>query len=300
MLSARLIIETENAVTKRSTPAEQPGLRAVVVAPRDVNLRMDLAAPGVRKLKAYQPGKPISELEREYGVRNVLKLASNENVLGPSPLALEAVRGAMSDAWLYPDGSGYELEVGARCAARRARRAGSRSATVPTTRLVLLAEAFLTPEVEAIYSQYAFAVYPIAAAGDGRARLRCAGAPGGSSDGARARSGRDGRASASVRASCSSPIRTTRPAPGSSAMPCVRFLERVPAHALVVIDEALQRVRDDPRVSECDRLDRRRSNVVVTRTSQDLRPGRIACEATPPCRVPKWRRSSTVFARPST
>jgi hypothetical protein len=87
-------------VTKRSTPASSSGPRAVVVAPREVNPCVDLAAPGVRKLKAYQPGKPISELEREYGVRNVLKLASNENVLGPSPLALEAVGGAMTDAWL--------------------------------------------------------------------------------------------------------------------------------------------------------------------------------------------------------
>ena len=54
------------------------------------NPYLRLAAPGVRVLKPYQPGKPISELEREYGVSNIVKLASNENPLGPGKRVLAA------------------------------------------------------------------------------------------------------------------------------------------------------------------------------------------------------------------
>ena len=53
---------------------------------------IELAAPGVRALQPYQPGKPDSEVRREYGLTEVIKLASNENPLGPSPKALAAVR----------------------------------------------------------------------------------------------------------------------------------------------------------------------------------------------------------------
>ena len=57
----------------------------------------DLAVAGVLGLHPYQPGKPLSELEREYGVENIIKLASNENPLGASPAALEAMRAAMHE-----------------------------------------------------------------------------------------------------------------------------------------------------------------------------------------------------------
>jgi histidinol-phosphate aminotransferase len=65
--------------------------------------------PHVQRLKPYVPGKPIEEVEREYGLTDILKLASNENPLGPSPRALEAVRAALSGLALYPDGSCYAL-----------------------------------------------------------------------------------------------------------------------------------------------------------------------------------------------
>ncbi|MGD8884411.1 MAG: histidinol-phosphate transaminase, partial [Gammaproteobacteria bacterium] len=51
------------------------------------NKFLHLAAPGLKGLQPYQPGKPIDELKREYGVKDIIKLASNENPLGPSPLA---------------------------------------------------------------------------------------------------------------------------------------------------------------------------------------------------------------------
>lgn len=68
------------------------------------------SVPGhVQRLRPYVPGKPIEEVEREYGVRNIIKLASNENPLGPSPRALEAIRAAAENLALYPDGSCYAL-----------------------------------------------------------------------------------------------------------------------------------------------------------------------------------------------
>ena len=69
-----------------------------------------LAIPGVQGLSPYQPGKPIEELEREYGVTGAIKLASNENPLGPSPRALEAARQALGEIHRYPDGNGFALK----------------------------------------------------------------------------------------------------------------------------------------------------------------------------------------------
>lgn len=65
--------------------------------------------PHVQRLKPYVPGKPIEEVQREFGLTDVVKLASNENPLGPSPLALEAIRGALDNLALYPDASCYGL-----------------------------------------------------------------------------------------------------------------------------------------------------------------------------------------------
>jgi histidinol-phosphate aminotransferase len=61
-------------------------------------------------LVPYPPGKPIEELTREYGIKQVVKLASNENPLGPSPLALKAIRRVLPQLHRYPDGSGYYLK----------------------------------------------------------------------------------------------------------------------------------------------------------------------------------------------
>lgn len=65
--------------------------------------------PHILQLRPYVPGKPIEEVEREYGVTNIIKLASNENPLGPSPRSLEAMQGALKNLALYPDGACYAL-----------------------------------------------------------------------------------------------------------------------------------------------------------------------------------------------
>jgi len=66
-------------------------------------------APEIAELKPYEPGKPIEEVERELGVKDALKLASNENAWGPSPRAIEAARGALAKLALYPDAASYKL-----------------------------------------------------------------------------------------------------------------------------------------------------------------------------------------------
>ena len=63
----------------------------------------------ILSLKPYVPGKPLEELEREYGIENAVKLASNENPLGPSPRVADAIHAAVGKLNRYPDGSGYEL-----------------------------------------------------------------------------------------------------------------------------------------------------------------------------------------------
>lgn len=121
---------------------------------------LSLAAPGVRILQPYQPGKPESELRREYGLSDIVKLASNENPLGPSPRALAAVREALSGLARYPDGNGFELKsaLSAKLGLSMAMLTlGNGSNDV----LELVARAFLTPEYEAVFAEHAFAVYPI-------------------------------------------------------------------------------------------------------------------------------------------
>jgi histidinol-phosphate aminotransferase len=120
-----------------------------------------LANAGVRGLQPYQPGKPIEELQRELGLSDIVKLASNENPLGPSPLALAAAEKALQDLHLYPDASGFELKkkLAAKLAVKEHQfTLGNGSNDV----LDLIARTFLGPGCSAVFSQHAFIVYPIA------------------------------------------------------------------------------------------------------------------------------------------
>lgn len=121
---------------------------------------IDLAVPGIRGLTPYVPGKPIAELERELGIRNIVKLASNENPLGPSPRAREAAARVLGELHLYPDGSGFALKqalAGRLGVAPAQITLGNGSNDV----LDLVARVFLGPGVSTVLSQHAFAVYPI-------------------------------------------------------------------------------------------------------------------------------------------
>src|SRR6218665_4008657 len=122
-----------------------------------------LAQPGVQKLSPYVPGKPVDELARELNLdpASIVKLASNENPLGPSPKALEAIRLAAAELPRYPDGNGFELK------AALAERCGVQANQVTLGNgsndiLELAARAYLAPGLNAVFSEHAFAVYPIA------------------------------------------------------------------------------------------------------------------------------------------
>ncbi|MBI3923043.1 MAG: histidinol-phosphate transaminase [Armatimonadetes bacterium] len=68
-----------------------------------------MVRPCISRLTPYQPGKPIEEVKRELGLTDVIKMASNENVLGPSPKAIEAMRNLAPEVFYYPEGSGPDL-----------------------------------------------------------------------------------------------------------------------------------------------------------------------------------------------
>jgi histidinol-phosphate aminotransferase len=125
-----------------------------------MNTYEQLATPGIRGLHPYQPGKPIEELERELGIANIIKLASNENPLGPSPVALTAVTDAAKDIWLYPDGNGFRLKQ------RLAQLHGVDLAAITlgngsSDLLEFVVRVLVNPGDEVLYSQHAFAIYPI-------------------------------------------------------------------------------------------------------------------------------------------
>src|SRR5579871_4032780 len=126
-----------------------------------------LVAPYIETLKPYVPGKPIEETEREYGITGVIKLASNENPLGPSPLAIEALEAAARQVNLYPDGSSYYL----------VRRLAGFLNVEPNEVFVghgsneiieLLIRTFTVPEDEALLCKGSFMMYKVALQSHGR------------------------------------------------------------------------------------------------------------------------------------
>lgn len=120
-----------------------------------------LVPPHISGLKPYQPGKPIEELERELGIAEAVKLASNENPLGPSPKALEAIRRVIGEMHRYPDGSAYYL----RHALAERLKVSPDEVVVgngSNDLLVLLTQALLSPGDEAVIGDPAFVVYRLA------------------------------------------------------------------------------------------------------------------------------------------
>lgn len=121
----------------------------------------DLAVPGVRELQPYQPGKPIEDLQREYGLQEVIKLASNENPLGPSAKALTALEKNLAELARYPDGNGFILKQ-ALCQKFGVNLNQVTLGNGSNDILELVARTFVQPGQEVIFSQHSFAVYPIA------------------------------------------------------------------------------------------------------------------------------------------
>lgn len=121
-----------------------------------------LALPGVQKLSPYVPGKPVDELAREFDLdpASIVKLASNENPLGASPKALAAIRQELAELTRYPDGNGFALKqrLAERCRVQPGQvTLGNGSNDI----LELVARAWLAPGLNAVFSEFAFAIYPI-------------------------------------------------------------------------------------------------------------------------------------------
>ena len=118
--------------------------------------------PALQNLPVYQPGRPIEEVARELGwpAANILKLASNENPLGPSPAALAAMRQVLKNLHLYPDGNAFYLKQ------KLARKLGVEPANLilgngSNEIIEFVGHALMQPGAAVVVSQYCFAVYPI-------------------------------------------------------------------------------------------------------------------------------------------
>jgi histidinol-phosphate aminotransferase len=193
------------------------------------------------KLPVYQPGRPIEEVARELGLppSDIIKLASNENPFGPSPLALAAVEKALAHAHLYPDGSGFYLKQ------KLAAKLG-----VSPENLVLgngsndiiefVGHALLDAQSEVVVSQYCFAVYPIVTALFG-AKLIVVPARHFGHDLPAMAAAITPRTKIVFVANPNNPT-GTRVSDGELR----RFIDAVPDHTLVVMDEAYLEFLDDP------------------------------------------------------
>jgi histidinol-phosphate aminotransferase len=239
-----------------------------------------LAQPGVQQLSPYVPGKPVGELARELDLdpASIVKLASNENPLGPSPKALEAIRAELAELTRYPDGNGFELKnrLAARCGVQINQvTLGNGSNDI----LDLIARAYLAPGLNAVFSQYAFAVYPIATQAVG-ARGKVVPAQGFGHDLEAMLAAIDENTRVVFIANPNNPTGTWF---GPDALE--RFLARVPGNVLVVLDEAYIEYAEGDELPDGLKYLSRYDNLLVSRTFSKayglaaLRVGYAVCSA---------------------
>ena len=218
-----------------------------------------LVAPYIDSLTPYVPGKPIEEVTREYGVADPVKLASNENPLGPSPLAMAAVSAALERVNLYPDGAAFALKQGL------SRKLGVPAAEIALGNganelITLLARTLLADGQEAVFSSNTFLCYRIAVQACGR---RFTEVP-----------MRDHRVDLTAMAAALSPqtrllFLANPDNPNGTYVPQVEleaFLSGVPETCTVVLDEAYCEFADAPDFPDGLKLRRRFPNLVVLRT----------------------------------
>ena len=190
----------------------------------------ELVPEHIRALGAYTPGKPLRQAERESGVR-MIKMASNENPLGPSPKALEAMRAVMAQANLYPDNDVSQLRL--RLAELHGVRPEQTVVTNGSTALLgVIARTLLRPGLNAITSERSFIIYPIATKAAG-GRLIIVPMTNDSYDLDALIAAIDGNTRIIFIANPNNPIGTLIDAPRMDA-----FLSKVPEHVIVILDEA--------------------------------------------------------------
>lgn len=193
----------------------------------------DLAPNHVKAIAAYQPGKPTAELARELNLdeAKIVKLASNENPLGASPAAIAALEKILSGVALYPDGSGYDFKSALMKkygVAREQIVLGNGSNDV----LELAGRTFLTAKDSAVFSQHAFAVYPLTVQAIGAKSIEVPAKDFAHDLSAMARAVRDDTCVIFV-ANPNNPTGTF-----ANADELLAFIKAIPEHVLIVLDEA--------------------------------------------------------------
>ncbi len=220
-----------------------------------------LAQPGVQKLSPYVPGKPVEELARELGLNpaDIVKLASNENPLGPSPLAVQAIQAGLPELTHYPDGNGFTLKqaLAERFDVSPAMLTlGNGSNDI----LELITRAFVGPQHEVVFSEHAFAVYPIVTQAVGARAVVVPARNWGHDLEAMA----DAITPATRLVFIANPNNPTGTWIGRGELEA--FLERVPQDVIVVLDEAYtEYVEDSDMPNGLDYLSGR-ANLLVSRT----------------------------------
>ena len=213
----------------------------------------------IGSIDPYKPGKPLEELERELGIKGAIKLASNENPLGPSKKALAVLKKGMAGLHRYPEGSG-----------RRVREAIAQKYKLEPEQVILgngsdeimdlAAKTFLEPGSEAITGDLTFAIYPICVTAHHGISVRVP--------------LRDGRYDLEAMAARLTPLTRLvflcNPNNPTGTMisrrELDRFLGRLPSNVLVVMDEAYAEYADDPEFPDTIDDVRRGAPVLVLRT----------------------------------
>ncbi len=210
-------------------------------------------------LVAYEPGKPIEETARELGLdaATIVKLASNENPLGPAPMAKEAMRNEIDQVHIYPDGGGYKL----RSALAERHGLGIENVVLGNGSneiIELLCHCFLNPKAELIAAEHAFVVYKLMATLFGAKYVEVAD-PGFIHD-------VDGMADAITDDTrlvfIANPNNPTGTLVGQDALD--RFMDRLPGHVVAVFDEAYYEFLED--APDTLKYVREGRNVCVLRT----------------------------------
>jgi len=210
-------------------------------------------------LVAYEPGKPVEELAREMGLQpsDIIKLASNENPLGPSPRALEAMKACLERSHFYPDGGGWALRnaIASRLGLSRENVIlGNGSNEI----IEFIGHAFLKPGDEVVTAGHAFAVYTLMAQLFGAKTIEVPD-PGFTHD-------LDAMLAAITprtrQVFIANPNNPTGTMVDQAAID--RFMSRVPDHVLVIFDEAYYEFLDNP--PDVVRFVREGRNVVIMRT----------------------------------
>src|SRR5690554_6115871 len=220
-----------------------------------------LAVKGVQALSPYQPGKPIEELARELGLNpaEIVKLASNENPLGPSDKAMAAARKALEEMCLYPDGNGFDLKQ----ALSKRFGVGMNQITLGNGSndvLEVISRCFADSDSEVVFSQYAFAVYPIVTQAIGATAVSVTAKDWGHDLDAMAAAVTE-RTRLVFVANPNNPTGTVHDSHAIEA-----FLDKIPQNVLVVLDEAYYEYMTGEKDPDGVALLSRFPNLIVCRT----------------------------------